>query len=280
MALAKHHVRLLTLSLVLLGMAFIAFAYVYDSPPKIPALQSLRSWQEADAPPGYPVEVTKESAGRVPVFDSRFLLLDAFERFSIPTAPRFDAPMGTESGGLSMREGVFGQKEGEEVLLGDRVGGIGGGDTDLSDPVRAVGNGLVLFAGEGGPEWGKVVVLGHRLEDGRMVQSFYGMLGSIRVPRGDVVARGAVLGTLGKAGGQQAAQLHFEFRESDGIEVEAKTASTVKNRLDPFAVLTHHRTGEGAETAPEPLAFRDRPSWEDHVILKNPDKASGLFGAD
>jgi hypothetical protein len=279
-ALAKHHIKLITLSCTLLGVAFLGFAYVYDSPPKVPAQHSLRSWQEADAPPGYPVEVTEEGEGRVPAFDSRFLMLDAIERFSIPVAREFTAPLGSESGALSLREATFGSKVGDKVMLGDRLGGIGGGDTDLSDPVRAVGNGLVLYAGEGGPDQGKVLILGHRLPDGKILQSYYGSLRRIDVPRGGVVARGSVIGTVGTNGGGEPAHLQFEFRESDGLEIGPLLAGTLQNRLDPVAVLTHHQRAEESHLAPEPLAFRDRPSWEDRVILKNPDKASGLFGAD
>ena len=38
-------------------------------------------------------------------------------------------------------------------------------------PVRAAGRGLLIYAGEPSPDWGNVVVLLHRLPDGRFVQS-------------------------------------------------------------------------------------------------------------
>ena len=280
MASHQRQIRLVTLSFVLLGVVFLVFALFWDSPPQLPPLQTMKSWQEADAPLGYPLEVTEESEGRVPEFDPRFVLMDAFERFAIPEARQFDAPLGSESGALSMREEKFGEQDGGQVLLGEQLGGIGGGDTDFGDPVRAVGNGLVIYAGEGGGDWGKVVILAHRLLDGGILQSVYGSLHRIDVPRGGLVARGRMLGTVGASGEGRSAHLHFEFRESDGVQIGSKSASTEQNRLDPTTVLSHHRSGEVTDLSPEPLAFHGRPSWEDRLILKNPARALELFGGD
>jgi len=280
MALHQGQIRLVTLSFVFLGVVFLVFALFWDSPPQLPPLQTMKSWQEADAPLGYPVEVTEESKGRVPEFDPRFVLMDAYERFAVPEARQFDAPLGSESGALSMKEAKFGEKDGEQVFLGERLGGIGGGDTDFGDPVRAVGNGLVVFAGEGGEDWGKVVMVAHRLLDGRILQSVYSSLHRIDVPQGGLVSRGQVLGTVGASGEGTSAQLHFEFRETDGIEIGSKLAVNERNRLDPTTVLSHHRSGEVTGLSPEPLAFHGRPNWEGRVILKNPDKALELFGGD
>lgn len=277
---SKYHVRLATLSIVILGVGFLAFGFLYDDPPERAPVQMMRSWQEADAPVGFPVEVTEESVGRTPKFDPRFVRLDAFERFSFPLAPEFNAPMGTESGALVARKEAFGAKSGEKMLLGDRLGGIGGGKDDSLLQVRAVGNGLVLYAGEGNSGQGKVVILGHRMPDGSMLQSFYGSLGRIAVPRGDLVPRGKVIGSVGQGKDGGPLSLHFEFRESDGIELGSYSGLTKQNRLDPDGQLTHHRSVNGATLAPEPLSFRDQPRWEDRLILTNPGKALELFGDD
>ncbi len=94
------------------------------------------------------------------------------------------------------------------------------------------------------------------------------------------MSRGQVLGTVGASGEGRSAQLYFEFRESNGIAIGTKLATTEQNRLDPLEVLSHHHSGEVTELSPEPLVFHGRPSWEDRVILKNPDKALELFGGD
>lgn len=262
MASHQRQIRLVTLSFVILGVVFLVFAFFWDSPPQLPPLQTMKSWQEADAPLGYPVEVTEESKGRVPDFDPRFVMMDAFERFAVPEARGFDAPLGSESGALSMREAAYGDQEGEQVLLGERLGGIGGGDTDFGDGVRAVGNGLVIFAGEGGGDWGKMVIVAHRMFDGAILQSVYSSLHRIDVPRGGLVARGQVLGTVGAAVEGRSAHLHFEFRGSEGMDLGLKSGKTLQNRLDPSAVLSHHRSGEVTELSPEPLAFYEPPFRE------------------
>lgn len=281
MGLVKRHINLITLSFVILAGIFLGFAFFYDgAPPPLPSVHGLRSWQEADAALGYPVEVTQESDGRIPEFDSRFLLLDAIERFSIPLAREFEAPLGTESGALSVREVEFGAEFGAGRLWGEQLGGIGGGGTDLGDPVYAIGNGLVIFAGRAGAEWGRVLIVAHRLPDGRLLQSLYGHLGAIRVPRGGLVARGQQIGSVGMVPGRYVADLHFEIRESDGIDLGTTIGSFVQNRLDPRELFSDHQQALVTPLSPEPLLFRERADWRDRLILKNPDKALELFGDD
>ncbi len=258
-------------------MGVLAFGFLYDDPPELALIHTLRSWQEADAPVGYPVEVTEDSAGRIPKFDPRFVLMDTFERFKIPLAMEFDAPMGTESGALVVRKEAFGADDGGKVLRGDRLEGLGGGTDDSLTQVRAAGNGLVLFAGNGDPGQGKVIILGHRTSDGSILHSFYGSLGRIKVPRGGLVARGAVIGSVGKSSDGATMPLHFECRESEAIELGAYSGLTKQNRLGANAQLTHHHLGEEAQLAPEPLAFRDHLTWDGRSILKHPDEALELF---
>ena len=266
---AKKHLKLISLSVVILGIAFLGFAFVYDSPPTLPPLHSLRSYQDADAPPGYPVGVTEDDEGRVPEFDSRFLMLDAFERFAMPTAVEFSSPLGPQNGLLTESLARFGNRAGdrggEVMLLGDQLLGLGEAKVGEPVPVRASGNGLVLFAGPAAGQRGEVLILGHRLEDGRLIQSFYGGLQRIDVPRGDVVSRGKVIGLLDPPEGPDARPLHFEFRESDGMELGPISTKTVQNRLDPGVVRTHHEAAGETVLAPPALAFRARPTWDGSI---------------
>lgn len=82
-------------------------------------------------------------------------------------------------------------------------------------PVRAAGRGLLIYAGEPSSDWGNVVVLLHRLPDGRFVQSLYAHLKTVSdIPLGTLVGRGEQIGSVGTAHGNYLAHLHFEMIES------------------------------------------------------------------
>ena len=275
----RRHTTLITCVLLLLGAAIIGMALVHDRPPRAAAIHSLRSQQEADAPLGYPVGVTSESPGRIPAFDPRFTLLDAFERFRVPASLRFDHPLGSEHGALTYNAQPFFEfnERAKKNHWGDDLNGIGGMNTDLGDPVRAVGNGLVLFAADREHGWGNVLILGHRLADGRIVQSLYAHLDTIGVARGALVARGQQIGTVGTGNGAWPAHLHFELYEAESIDPGRGYALFRSNRLDPAAFLRSQRGAGAPDLAPAPLSVRDPIRWEDHLILKDPVKAPALF---
>lgn len=94
--------------------------------------------------------------------------------------------------------------------------GVGGGDTDLGQPVFAIGKGVVVEAENAGSNWGNSIVLEHRYyENGavKKIRSLYIHLDSIMVRKGDVVARREQIGTLGNNYGMFPAHLHFEIRK-------------------------------------------------------------------
>ncbi len=96
---------------------------------------------------------------------------------------------------------------------GEDWNGVGGGDTDLGDPIFAAGHGRVVAAGHFTPSWGNVVLVEHRLPDGTAIWSQYAHLDTVEVAEGDIVARGQRVGTLGKgANNVWKAHLHFEIR--------------------------------------------------------------------
>src|ERR1700676_103618 len=79
--------------------------------------------------------------------DPAFQLPLPLDLASLPTAARFDFPLGSENGAMSYNAQPFTQNH----HLGDDLNGIGGENSDLGDPVHAVADGRVLLAGEGGP---------------------------------------------------------------------------------------------------------------------------------
>jgi murein DD-endopeptidase MepM/ murein hydrolase activator NlpD len=120
---------------------------------------------------------------------------------------------------------------------GDDLNGIGGMNSDLGDPVHAVANGLVVYAGEPSPGWGKTILLAHRTRDGAILQSMSAHLESIAVPVGGLVARGEKIGAVGTANGNYLAHLHFEMHAADGLSFGGGYLNHRTNRLDPTGTV-------------------------------------------
>jgi murein DD-endopeptidase MepM/ murein hydrolase activator NlpD len=86
------------------------------------------------------------------------------------------------------------------------LNGPGGGDSDCGQPVHAMTDGYVVFAGRL-PVWGGVVVLRHPHAG---VWTRYGHLRDILVKRGEAVPAGAQIGTVGKMTTGGYCHLHFD----------------------------------------------------------------------
>ena len=225
----RRLLRLLPVTLALALAAGVVLTTLSRRPPELP-LVSLVSFQDADAPLLLP------AAGGA---DFRFDRFSAWERVATPRALAFSAPLGSEAGALTYNAQAFWDdnpgRGGRHT--GDDLNGIGGMDSDLGDPVFAVADGLVVFAGEPSPGWGKIVVLNHRLADGRMVQSLYAHLDRVDVSLGAVVARGAAVGTVGTANGNYPAHLHFELRDSGGVAIHGAYRGWEGECLPPLRTL-------------------------------------------
>ena len=130
-----------------LFVLFLLGAIFFNAPRRSDPIQSLRSWQDADAPPGYPVGASEDSDGRIPPFGGRYLLHDAFTRFLLPPVTLLDQPLGSETGAFAYNAQPFLEMNERAQMnhLGDDLNGIGGGNSDLGDPVYAAGNGYVIF---------------------------------------------------------------------------------------------------------------------------------------
>src|SRR6266487_5988866 len=143
--------------------------------------------------------------------DPAFRLPFPIELASLPTAARFDFPLGSESGAMAYNAQRFTEKH----HLGDDLDGIGGEDSDLGNPIYAA-DGRVLLARDGGPGWGNVIIVLHSYIDNgkrKYVQSYCGHVETMLVRAGDEVRRGQQMTTAGTADGRYFAHLHFEMRE-------------------------------------------------------------------
>ena len=144
-------------------------------------------------------------------------------------ADGFDFPVGNADG-----QGAYRSPDGkrfngwyvatkfcESYWLGLHTGedwnGNGGGDTDLGQEVRAIGNGRVVFAGPAAAPFGNIVVIEHRyLENHQLVRilSQYDHLREVKVAKDQRVKRRELIGTIGKGTDDQfPAHLHFEIRK-------------------------------------------------------------------
>lgn len=100
-------------------------------------------------------------------------------------------------------------------VMGSGFGGRGGRRHDGIDilaregtPVCAAETGIVTYAGDGLRGYGNAAVLDH----GGGATTLYGHLKEIHVQSGDAVARGSVIGTVGRTGNATTSHLHFELR--------------------------------------------------------------------
>src|ERR1700730_16504747 len=162
------------------------------------------------------------------------------ELASIPTAIRFDFPLGSENGAMAYNA----QRFTENRHLGDDLNGIGGENSDLGDPVHAIADGRVLLAREGGPGWGNIIIVLHAYEENgvrKYVQSYYAHVDEILVEPKQTVRRGEQIATVGTANGMYWAHLHFEMREFTTPFVGPGYRDDTSGWIDPSAFIAGHR---------------------------------------
>lgn len=136
----------------------------------------------------------------------------AEEIVSVRLSDGFSCPVGSDGAKKYYKARGF-QPNGH---LGEDWNGVGGGDTDLGDPVYCASHGIVVFARDYHLGWGNVIIVRHAyLEAGetRFVDSLYGHLQAIMVHENQQVSRGEKIGTIGNNHGMYDAHLHFEMRK-------------------------------------------------------------------
>lgn len=98
-----------------------------------------------------------------------------------------------------------------EILRAFKVDGNDGINIAVPEGtnVKAVENGIVIYAGDGLKDFGNTVLVRH---EGGLV-TVYGHLSELKKKRGENVRRGDVIGKSGKTGVAREPQLHFEVRK-------------------------------------------------------------------
>jgi murein DD-endopeptidase MepM/ murein hydrolase activator NlpD len=178
---------------------------------------------------------------------------------SLPTAARFDFPIGSEHGALAYNAQPFT----ENRHLGDDLNGIGGENSDLGDPVYAVADGYVLFAEEAGPGWGNVIIVLHAYEENgerKYVQSYYAHVDTIMVQPKQNVRRGEQIATIGNADGRYWAHLHFEMREFTTAFIGPGYRGDTRGWINPSAFISGHRGAAEDDVGRAPLLLKTTPA--------------------
>lgn len=258
-----------TAGLILVGGGMIFAFYLGVGARKLPEVETLATFQTADAPLFLPADGSPRH---------RVTLPSPWDLARIPTANRFDAPMGAANGALTYNAQKFREPNDKRggPHLGDDLNGIGGMNTDLGDPVHAIGDGLVLFAAEPSAGWGNIVVLAHRLADDRVITSMYAHLDEMKVAAGTLVERGEIIGSVGTAHGHYPAHLHFEIREGDGPDIGPGYGEAVLNRIDPAATLATLRGAPDEAPAPAMLGEALSRSQPWNLLELSPEDAARL----
>ena len=164
----------------------------------------------------------------------------------VPLADGFDFPVGKPNGDGYYRSRGLRLKTPRH--MGEDWNGVGGGNSDLNDPVYTIGNGLVTYAADARGRWGKVVIVRHAWREPKSgkvycCQSLYAHLNRIDVQLGQLVKRGDQVGTIGTNRGMFPAHLHAELHYNVLANCgQQGIPKTPKNYGDLTAFIRKYRT--------------------------------------
>ncbi len=164
----------------------------------------------------------------------------------VPMADGFECPVGRDAAKKYFKARGF-RANGH---LGEDWNGVGGGDTDLGDPVYSTAHGLVVYARNFRMGWGNVVIIRHAYQENGQtlfVDSLYGHLHEILVREGQLTTRGQKIGTIGNNHGMYDAHLHFEIRKNIRVGMFRHSfPRDFTTYWDPTQFITARQTLPGA----------------------------------
>lgn len=132
--------------------------------------------------------------------------------------------------------------------FGEDWNGRSGGDSDLGDPVYAIGDGIVTLAANLRKGWGNVVLTRHAYRDPasgqiRFIDTLNAHLDRILVKQGQQIKRGQQIGTIGSNFGMYPAHLHFEIRWNIAVGMQRNSVpADLNNWADPTDFINRFRT--------------------------------------
>lgn len=125
--------------------------------------------------------------------------------------------------------------------LGDDWNGVGGGNTDLGDPIYSIAHGYVSFSENIGGGWGNVIRIVHTINENEQVESLYAHCQNVYVNEGAFVVKGQKIGTIGNNNGGYLAHLHLELRSEVGLPIGGGYSSNTSGYLDPTDFIQQNR---------------------------------------
>lgn len=182
------------------------------------------------------VQQVKQEAGPISLQDSIWWF---FEDHPDMISDGFDFPVGKPNG-----TGYYNaQPFGKNLHLGDDWNAITGGNSDLGDPIFAIGHGVVRVSQDFGGGWGNVVSVIHLVpgDPDFLVESLYAHCDTLVVSRGESVYRGEHIATIGNAGGVYYAHLHLEVRKKPGLPLGGGYGKDTTNHFEPTLFIKSHR---------------------------------------
>lgn len=162
---------------------------------------------------------------------------DIDSTLNIEWANGFDFPVGKPNANAYYNAQTFTTN----YHLGEDWNGVKGGNSDLGDPIYSVSIGKVVFAEDAGPGWENIIRIHHFLNDSNVIESFYAHCDSILIEKGDWVARGEQIATIGTANGVYLAHLHFEMRNDTSLDIGPGYSSDKIGYLNPTRFINNHR---------------------------------------
>jgi murein DD-endopeptidase MepM/ murein hydrolase activator NlpD len=163
----------------------------------------------------------------------------------VPLADSFDYPIGKTKNATQKKDkdGWYNAQDfGANDHLGEDWNADTGGNTDCGLPVYAAAKGVIVYSGNV-LGWGNVLIVRHRLKDGKLVETLYGHLQEFSKTTGEVARREQV-GKIGDGGGLYPCHLHFELREQTCPifgDVGGGYAKDRKGWLDPSDFIDKNR---------------------------------------
>jgi murein DD-endopeptidase MepM/ murein hydrolase activator NlpD len=194
---------------------------------------------ETNQPKEDSIVLSKDTAEVVTILDTLPKTIDYLALFrSNPNfiANGFDFPVGKPEA----RGYYNAQKFGKNNHLGDDWNGVGGGNSDLGDPIYSVANGYVSEVKDYEGGWGNVAQIVHYYNN-KLYRSLYAHCDSIIIKEGDFVKKGEQIATIGNCNGAYYAHLHLEIRDSINLDIGGGYSSDTAGYLDPTLFIKNNR---------------------------------------